>query len=97
MSSQKTKHWWVSIAGNHCEPAAVKGRLVYTLGCPDPFDLDKPDCPAVLVEECDHPLTPAQKKYQLRKQREALRAAAAHGYRRDLAMTLSSPVETPNG
>jgi hypothetical protein len=84
MTKTKNVYWWVSVAGNHCEPAVVKERMVYTLGCSDGFDLDKLDCPVTLIEKCDPPLTPAQEQYQLRKQRKALQEQGWHGYRFDL-------------
>jgi hypothetical protein len=89
MSKEKVVYWWVSVSGAHAEPAVIKGRMVYTFGCSDAFNLDDPNCPAVLIDEDsggrmeDPPQTPAQEKYRLRKQREWMRTHP-HCYRRDL-------------
>lgn len=66
-------HVWVSIAGGHTEPAGLveeEGkRVVYTLGCPDPFFPDEegspckilgpvivpPDVPATSLESATEP------------------------------------------
>ena len=49
---------WVSVAQSEPEPAALEikdgRRVVYTCGCPDPFFIDEPHCPCVLVEEPRH-------------------------------------------
>lgn len=52
---RKTQFYWASIAGADTEPVEVTTlngeRVAYTCGCGDPFYLDKPDCPVVLVAD----------------------------------------------
>lgn len=49
----KSEFWWASIAGADCEPVEVTKlngeRVAYTCGCTDPFYLDRPDCPVLLI------------------------------------------------
>lgn len=46
-------HVWVSIAGGHTEPAGLveeEGkRVVYTMGCPDPFFPDDEGSPCKIL------------------------------------------------
>ncbi len=57
MSERKTTFYWASIAGADCEPVEVTmldgERVAYTCGCGDPFHLDRPDCPVVLIYDPD--------------------------------------------
>lgn len=91
---RKSQFWWATIAGADCEPvevATLNGeRVAYTCGCGDPFYLDRPDCPLVLVpmdefNEPDmpmvRPLTPKQEKNAERAARRALTIAASHSWR----------------
>lgn len=69
---RKTEFWWASVAGADCEPVEVTmldgERVAYTCGCGDPFYLDRPDCPVVLVgvgyprRAMERPLSPMQQK-----------------------------------
>ncbi len=53
--ARKVEFWWASVAGADCEPVKVTTlgaeRVAYRCGYADPFYLDRPDCPAVLVVE----------------------------------------------
>jgi len=44
---------WVRVGDGDPEPAALEGekpnRKATTLGCPDPFMIDEPDCPCQLL------------------------------------------------
>jgi hypothetical protein len=86
----KSQFWWATIAGADCEPVEVTKldgeRVAYTCGCGDPFYLDRPDCPCVLVpdysgEPMERPLTPKQEAAQLRRERRQMAAAGRHGWR----------------
>lgn len=52
-AKRKAAFWWASVAGAEAEPvevAELEGeRVAYSLGCADPFYLDRDDCPCVLV------------------------------------------------
>lgn len=43
---------WIRVGNGDPEPAALEGkkpnRRVTTIGCPDPYFIDEPDCPAWL-------------------------------------------------
>jgi len=77
------RYWWVSVGGNPCEPAVVKGKQAWTFGCPDPFALDAIE----LVEEMSAPPdTPAEAKRKAdaweRKRAKDAANGIFHGYRR---------------
>jgi hypothetical protein len=46
---------WVRVGDGEPEPAAVEGekpnRKATTIGCPDPFMIDEPECPCQLLYE----------------------------------------------
>lgn len=50
--TQKITFVWVRVGNGNPEPAALEGekpnRKVTTIGCPDPYFIDQPDCPAWL-------------------------------------------------
>ena len=88
-NKRKTEFWWASIAGSDCEPveiATLNGeRVAYTCGCGDPFYLDRPDCPVLLVAArgtdgaMDRQPTPKQEEEALKKYRR--RMARGHSWR----------------
>jgi len=93
---RKTEFWWATIAGADCEPVevvTVEGkRLAYTCGCGDPFHLDQPDCPCILVASQAarfgdeggpmlRPLTPKQEKNAFRRKQRQLAEMRAHSWR----------------
>lgn len=96
----KSEFWWASIAGANCEPVEVTTldgrRVAYTCGCNDPFYVDEPTCPCVLVPTYEYRgngvssrgpmvrnLTPKQAEDQLRREREQRRIAESHRWRGD--------------
>ena len=98
-TARKVEFWWASVAGADCEPvevATVDGeRVAYTCGCDDPFYLDRPECPVVLVPidwdftsggdgvglPLQRPLTPAEERKAERAERRQERALRAHSWR----------------
>jgi hypothetical protein len=81
----KSEFWWATVAGADCEPVEVVKkdgeRLAYTCGCGDPFYLDRPDCPAVLVDEMNRPMTPKKEKNYYRRQARQAAIAVSHSWR----------------
>jgi hypothetical protein len=87
---------WVRVGDSNPEPAAIEGeapdRRATTLGCPDPFYIDHPDCPCKLlylggedfaeeakIEAPDHVVSEAEAKVAERKWKKYLKAQA-HSY-----------------
>lgn len=94
--SRKAEFWWASVAGAKCEPVEVAmkegERVAYTCGCADPFYLDRPDCPVVLVPtrranheagQMDRQLTSQQEKRADAAHRRQLRELESHRWRGD--------------
>ena len=46
---------WAVVGDGEPEPVAVKGdpgsRQAFTIGCPDPYNIDEPDCPCMLLPD----------------------------------------------
>lgn len=51
--SDPVQYVWIRVGDGNPEPAALEGvepnRKVTTIGCPDAYMIDEPDCPAWLV------------------------------------------------
>jgi len=94
----KSEFWWASVAGSKTEPVEVTKldgeRVAFTCGCGDPFYLDRPDCPVLLVPVSEYrgngltedgpmirPLTPKQEAAEERRQRRLISAAQNHSWR----------------
>ena len=83
----KSEFWWASVAGADSEPVEVVKkdgeRLAYTCGCGDPFYLDRPDCPVILIEDeaMDRPMTPKQEKNYWARQKRQAAIARSHSWR----------------
>ena len=84
-----SQFWWATIAGADCEPVEVTEldgeRVAYTCGCGDPFYIDRPDCPCVLVPtyggNMPRPPTPAQQEAALERRYKELADARSHSWR----------------
>lgn len=55
MMAEQTTYFWAVIGNGNPEPVAVDGEpgslRAYTIGCPDPYYLDDPNCPCRLLPE----------------------------------------------
>lgn len=84
----KARFYWARIGEGSYEPVAVTGkkphRLAYTIGCPDPFEVDTPDsCIELATGEYDkmnRPLTPKQEENARRRERHYRAQNGNHGY-----------------
>lgn len=95
MSIEKAKFYWARIGDGNFEPVAVRGkngsRQAWTIGCPDPFDVDGPDSPVLLEREGDEeddpecepmnpPLTPKQENAARRREKRYRAIEISHRY-----------------
>jgi hypothetical protein len=81
----KPNYWWVSVGGNTGEPAVMKDNQLFTLGCPDPFDLTDQTNPVTLLEEIDAddiPRTLVEQKLHERNERRHMQSYVFHRYRK---------------
>jgi len=103
----KTKFFWAIIGDSAPEPVAVSGelgkgggRMAYTIGCEDPFEIDTPDSSVQLIHypeglfevEYDEPVeampipeTPAERQAQREKSERWLAEQYAQGIRHGYA------------
>jgi hypothetical protein len=85
MSGLRTKFYWARVLGSNFEPVEVTKedgkRVARTIGCPDPFFLDEPDCPCVLGELMERPQTPEQEERSLRHHRRVAALRQQHAWR----------------
>jgi len=53
--TEQTTYFWAVVGDGNPEPVAVDGEpgnlRAYTIGCPDPYMLDDPDCPCKLLPQ----------------------------------------------
>lgn len=92
-STDKPRFYWARIGDGNYEPVAVRGkkgkRKAWTIGCPDPFEVDVPD-PAIALLEREQdsfdggpmlaPLTPEQEARAAARERRYQTLRFSHGY-----------------
>jgi hypothetical protein len=71
-------YYWISVAGNPCEPAICKDGVWYTLGCPDPLMSDTFRMVA-RIDASEIPPTPHEARNARRRELYALNQRP-HGY-----------------
>lgn len=87
---------WIRVGDGNPEPAALEGmrgsRKVTTIGCPDPYMIDEPDCPAWLCYSGDsgdcHELAEMEPPEEIINEKEATKRERA--YQKSLRVTQHS-------